>query len=172
MLSLRPATAADIPLIRELCFQVWPQTYAPMLPAAQIDFMLEWMYSPQTLQQQLASGVTYLLCYDDNMPVGFASWHDEDGGKCKLDKIYVLPNQQGKGSGRFMLEHIATAAQARGCGFVQLHVNKQNPARRFYEKLGFFVAQEAVFDIGHGFVMDDCIMQLDLPRRGESVDKP
>ncbi len=164
MLTLRPATTADIPLIRELCFQVWPQTYAPMLPAAQIDFMLEWMYSPQSLQQQMQSGVTYLLCYDNDRPAGFAAWQDQAGGKCKLEKLYVLPDQQGKGSGRFLLDHIAGTAAARGCKCIQLQVNRKNNAKRFYEKYGFFVAHEAVSDIGNGFVMDDYIMQLDLPR--------
>ena len=164
MRTLRTATTADIPLIRELCFQVWPQTYAPILPAAQIDFMLEWMYSPQSLQQQLQSGVTYVLCHEDDRPIGFAAWQDQDGDKCKLEKLYVLQDQQGKGTGRFLLDHVASAATARGCKCVQLQVNRKNSARHFYEKCGFFIAYEAVSDIGNGFVMDDYIMQLDLPR--------
>lgn len=162
MFTVRHATAADIPLIRELCFQVWPQTYASLLTQAQIDFMLEWMYSENSLQQQLQEGVVYLLCYDGSRAVGFAAYVDRGKGLCKLEKLYVLLDQQGKGTGRFLVDHISEAAHARGNNVLQLQVNKNNAAKRFYEKLGFIIAKEAVFDIGNGFVMDDYVMELKL----------
>jgi ribosomal protein S18 acetylase RimI-like enzyme len=39
-----------------------------------------------------------------------------------------------------------------------LQVNKDNKAVEFYKKVGFHIEKEALFDIGHGFVMDDYIM--------------
>ena len=162
MLTLRYGTTADIPLIRALCLQVWPQTYAPLLPHAQIDYMLDWMYNPATLQAQLEGAVTYALCYDQDTPIGYAAWECHTDGVCKLEKLYVLPQQHGKGAGRFLLEHIASAAAKAGCHCVRLQVNKQNSARHFYEKLGFRVAEAVVSAIGNGFLMDDYIMQRDL----------
>lgn len=162
MFTIRHASTSDIPLIRELCFKVWPQTYATMLPAAQIDFMLEWMYSEASLHTQLEQGVTYLLCHDDERPVGFAAYVDQHEGKCKLEKLYVLQDQQGKGTGRLLVEHIANAARARGNAALQLQVNRNNAAKHFYQKLGFTIAKEQVSDIGNGFVMDDYIMELKL----------
>jgi len=44
LFSIRRATAEDIPLLRELCFKVWPQTYASIVSQEQIDYMLEKMY--------------------------------------------------------------------------------------------------------------------------------
>jgi ribosomal protein S18 acetylase RimI-like enzyme len=163
MYSIRSATPGDIPLIRQLCLQVWPQTYAPILPRAQIDYMLEWMYSPASLQQQMQDGVNYLLCHDDESPTGFASFADHGNGKFKLEKIYVLPPWQGKGAGKHLINHIVELVTAQGANSLQLQVNKQNPAKGFYEKLGFAVKEAAVFDIGNGFVMDDYIMELALP---------
>lgn len=162
MFSLRHATASDIPLIRELCFKVWPQTYQDLLPQAQIDFMLEWMYSEASLQDQLQQGVVYLLCYDGERPVGFAAYVDQQENKCKLEKLYVLLDQQGRGTGRFLVDRIADAARSRGNVVLQLQVNRNNSARHFYQKLGFTVAKEQVSDIGNGFVMDDYIMELKL----------
>lgn len=163
MFTVRQASVADIPLIRELCFQVWPQTYASILSQEQITFMLGWMYSEDSLRRQLQEeGVTYLLCYNDKRPVGFAAYVDHENRKCKLEKLYVLQDQQGKGTGRFLVEHIAREACARGNRVLQLQVNKNNSARHFYQKLGFTIAQEAIFDIGHGFVMDDYVMELVL----------
>jgi GNAT superfamily N-acetyltransferase len=106
MLTICHATEADIPLLRTLCFQVWPQTYAGIITQAQIDYMLEMMYSPASLQQQMHSGANFLICYDDTQPCGFASYQDHTNGKFKLDKIYVLPSQQGKGAGRYIIDYI------------------------------------------------------------------
>ena len=69
MLTIRHATEADIPLLRTLCFQVWPQTYAGIITPAQIDYMLEMMYSPASLQQQMHSGANFLIC-SDTQPCG------------------------------------------------------------------------------------------------------
>ena len=163
MYSIRSATLEDIPLIRQLCLQVWPQTYAPLLPPEQIDYMLEWMYSPASLQQQLQEGVNYLLLFDDAEPAGFAAFVEPGNGKFKLEKIYVLPAWHGKSAGKHLINHIVEVATAKGASSLHLQVNKQNSAKLFYEKLGFVVTQAAVFDIGNGFVMDDFIMELALP---------
>ncbi|MBQ2033300.1 MAG: hypothetical protein II217_02845, partial [Alistipes sp.] len=46
---------------------------------------------------------------------------------------------------------------------IYLTVNRNNVhAYEVYLKKNFKVIEEAVADIGCGFVMDDCIMQLDL----------
>jgi len=163
MYSIHSATFTDIPLIRQLCLQVWPQTYAPILPVQQIDYMLEWMYSPASLQQQMQDGVNYLLLHDDTEQAGFAAIVELGNGKFKLEKIYVLPAWHGKGAGKALINHIVELVTAKGANSLQLQVNKQNPAKGFYEKLGFVVKAAAVFDIGNGFVMDDYIMELALP---------
>jgi diamine N-acetyltransferase len=50
-------------------------------------------------------------------------------------------------------------ARRKGAIEVWLQVNKKNrQAIAAYEKAGFRIAEEAVFDIGKGFVMDDFLM--------------
>jgi diamine N-acetyltransferase len=158
MLNIRTATNADIPLLRDLCLQVWPQTYAPILAPAQIEYMLEMMYSPQSLTQQLQDGATFLLCYDATTPVGFASYKALGQGAYKLDKLYVLMNHQSKGVGRFFIEHIVQTITPLGARSLELQVNKHNNAKQFYERNHFQVAYEKVLEIGNGYVMDDYIM--------------
>jgi len=41
-----------------------------------------------------------------------------------------------------------------------LTVNKSNKAKNFYESQGFKVYDEAIFDIGNGYVMDDYLMEF------------
>ena len=43
MLTIRTAGVADIPELRKLVYQVWPQTYESILPAEKITYMLKLM---------------------------------------------------------------------------------------------------------------------------------
>lgn len=159
MYKIVNASVSDIPLVRELCFQVWPQTYASMLSQEQISYMLGLMYNEKALEEQMNAGAQFLFLYEEEKPVGFASYQEIAPAVFKLHKIYVLPSEQGKGAGKFIIDHIvARAVQANGKA-LQLQVNKNNKARSFYEKLGFAVIEEKVIDIGSGYVMDDFIME-------------
>jgi len=100
---IRSASITDIELIRSLCFEVWPQTYASIISQEQIEYMLDRMYSPLSLQQQMEEGAHFILLYNDALPIGFASYQVITPTHCKLHKLYVLPTQQGKGGGRVMI---------------------------------------------------------------------
>jgi ribosomal protein S18 acetylase RimI-like enzyme len=73
-----------------------------------------------------------------------------------------LPSQQGKGTGRFLLDYILKEIKQQGAVSLQLQVNRYNKAKDFYEKLGFTVIEEADFDIGNGFFMNDYVMEKKL----------
>ena len=162
MLNIRKAILSDIPLIRELTFKVWPQTYAAIISKEQIDFMLQMMYSETSLQQQMNEGCRFIIVYDEAEPVGFASYQETEPAIFKLHKIYVLPSQQGKGTGRFVIDHIISEIRQQGATALQLQVNRNNKARDFYEKIGFAVILEADFDIGNGYFMNDYVMEKKL----------
>jgi diamine N-acetyltransferase len=159
MFTIRKATAEDIPLIRELCLQVWPQTYASILSQDKIDYMLDYMYSAASLEKQIGDGSQFIFVYDDDEAVGFAAYLPKGHGIYKLDKIYVLPSQQGKGTGRFVIDYIIGEIKEKGATALQLQVNRNNKARAFYEKLGFVVIDYQEFDIGSGYFMDDYVME-------------
>jgi len=162
LFSIRRATAEDIPLLRELCFKVWPQTYASIVSQEQIDYMLEKMYSPASLQEQMEAGSQFIFVYEGDSPVGFASYFEKAPSIFKLDKIYILISQQGKGTGRFVIDHIIDEIKKKGGTALQLQVNRHNKAKNFYEKLGFVVIEEKDFDIGNGHFMNDYMMEKKL----------
>lgn len=161
-LNLRKAYESDIPLIRELSQQVWPQTYATILSTAQIEHMMEMMYSPASLKEQLKQNNEFIIVNDGPDPVGFASFGKEADGIYKLHKIYLLPHMQGKGAGRFVIEQILQAMRRKGCSALQLNVNRNNKAVDFYQKLGFEIIREEDNDIGNGFFMNDYVMEKRL----------
>ena len=162
LFTIRKATAEDIPLIRELCYKVWPQTFASILSQDKIDYMLEYMYSVASLKKQMDDGSQFILVYEDDEPVGYAAYLHKGHNIYKLDKIYVLQSQQGKGTGRFIVNYVVDEIKKKGAIALQLQVHRQNKARKFYEKLGFAIVEEKDFDIGNGFFMNDYVMEKQL----------
>ena len=159
-ITIRNATVNDIDLIRELTFKVWPQTYSSSISKEQIDYMLEMMYSKKSLADQIAEGSKFIIVQDNNKPVGFASYKQVESAIYKLDKIYILKTQQGKGTGKFVIEYILQQIKKTGATSLQLQVNRHNKnAKSFYKKNGFSVIQEADFEIGNGYFMNDYVME-------------
>lgn len=126
--------------------------------------MLEMMYSESSLQHQLTiQQHRFIIAFDDGEPVGFASWSPTPDTKIyRLHKIYVLQNQQGKGTGRKLVEHVVEAVRSAGAATLELNVNRHNKARVFYSRLGFTVAREENIDIGQGYFMNDYVMQKSI----------
>lgn len=163
MFIVRKAAVKDIPLIRELTFAIWPQTYAALLTPAQIDYMLEMMYSETVLQKQIETdGVTFIIIYEEDKPVAFAAYSEIKPQVWKLHKIYVLASQQGKGTGKFIVDFIVKEIKQQQAKALQLQVKRDNPAQHFYTKLGFAIIETVDFDIGNGYFMNDYIMELTL----------
>ena len=133
-----------------------------ILAEGQVEYMLDMMYSESSLQKQMREGTQFIIVYDDQEPVGFASYQETGPGLFKLHKIYILPSQQGKGTGKFVIDYIIDQIKNKGASALQLQVNKQNKAKLFYEKLGFNAVDEIRLDIGGGYVMDDYVMEKSL----------
>ncbi len=162
MLTIRHASVNDIDLIRDLCRQVWPQTYSGIISQEQIKYMLEMMYSEKALFQQMNEQHYFIIIYNTGVPVGFASYSEIAPMIYKLHKLYILQNQQGRGIGKYAIEHIIKNISVNGATVLQLNVNRNNSAKTFYEKHGFTVIRTEDIDIGNGFFMNDYIMEKKL----------
>ena len=163
-MTTRLATLNDIPLIQQLAAEVWPATYRGIIPEAQIEYMMDRMYTTESLTEQLTTGAKpYLIAYDAGKSVGYVSYSlDYLPRTTKVHKLYVLPQGQGHGYGRSLLNAVAERAHAARQTRLRLDVNRDNPAIGFYERIGFTRVAEAVTDIGQGFVMDDFVYEIGL----------
>jgi len=159
-LAIRSASEAEIPALRMLAEKIWRESYATLLTPGQIDYMLAWMYAPEAIARELREGVIWEIAWLDGEMIGFHSCTFEpETRRLKLNKLYLLPEQQGLGFGQQLLERVHVVAAQRGAVAVWLQVNKQNArALRAYERAGYTVERSAVFDIGGGYVMDDFIL--------------
>ncbi len=164
-LLIRPADLDDINIIGFLAQQIWPDTYGDILSAEQLKYMLKLIYSPRALRRQMVNEQQqFLIMERDEEPIGFASWSAMPTPDVfKLHKLYVLPGRQGKGLGRTLLQFIYDAIRPEGARRLRLNVNRNNKAREFYERMGFTVIGEEDIDIGHGYFMNDYIMEIPVP---------
>ena len=163
-LEIRPASLEDLETVRQLAERIWPACYGAMLPAGQVLYMLDWMYSPHRLRSEWDRGVRYRLAYLEGAPVGYLAWEREPGTESAfLNKLYLVPELHGRGHGQEMIRWSCREASAEGARSLQLRVNRANfKAIRAYERAGFVALQTLVTDIGSGFVMDDFLMRLEL----------
>lgn len=165
MLTIRQATTADIPTIRELAAIAFPHTYATILSAPQIAYMMEWMYGADSLRRQMTSEHhTYYLALLDGLPVGYLSIQPEGDDACHLQKLYLLPAYQGMHLGQQLFAHATQAIKALypTVRTMRLNVNRHNAALHFYQKMGMVKVAEGDFPIGDGYYMNDYIMALPL----------
>jgi ribosomal protein S18 acetylase RimI-like enzyme len=164
-MHIRRAQLHELPILESLARQIWPSTYAHIISQAQIDFMLNWMYSFAALKTQFEAGHEFFILQAAGLDSGFMALESVNLGELselKINKLYVLPSLQGKGAGRALINKAIERAKANQASSIFLQVNKANEAKNFYLKLGFEIREEAVFDIGNGFIMDDYIMALAL----------
>ena len=170
-INIRPATLSDSAFIRSVSERTWPSTYGHIISQEQIDFMLDWMYSDDSLAEQFEKGHQFYIAHLKGEDIGFCSVSAEiennEGLKSsepikqhKLNKLYVLPTAHGTGAGKALLNKAIDVAKSECADSIFLQVNKHNNAYTFYLKNGFVKEAEFKFDIGNGFFMDDYVMRL------------
>ena len=157
------ATEKDIPVIHELAEKIWWPTYRPILSDEQISFMLKNMYSENALKEQMLGDVKFILVKRDDEDVAFAGYSIEQGPDpvLKIHKVYVLPTEQGKGTGKNLIGYLSNLAKDLNIPHVELNVNRGNPALGFYQKMGFEII-ETVDIPYYKFVLNDYVMRKEI----------
>jgi GNAT superfamily N-acetyltransferase len=162
--TIQEATLNDVETIRQIAETTWWNAYGPILEKEQIRFMLDDIYSAEKIHKQILEGIqTYLLLIEDDKPVAFAAYspREEDPDIYKLHKLYCLPQTQGKGYGKILINNVADKTTEAGKRTLDLNVNRYNKAKNFYEKMGFSVAYEEDIPIGP-YWMNDYVMRKEL----------
>lgn len=151
-------------IVRDLAYKIWPDAYGEILSEAQLDYMLENFYAIPALETQMENHHVFLLAEENGIFYGFAAYevNCNTTGKTKLHKIYVLPETQGRGLGKLLLNEVETAAKQAGNSHLFLNVNRYNIAQEFYKRLGFEIVHEEDIEIGNGYLMEDFVMEKSL----------
>ncbi|MCW2118838.1 GNAT family N-acetyltransferase [Flavobacterium sp. 7A] len=160
MITIEVAGKKDLNLIQKIAYQVWPVAYGEILSKEQMVYMLESFYSIATLSDNYDKGCHFILAKEGDAVLGFAGFeHFDVLERTKIHKIYLLPESQGKGVGKLLVDYIGTRAIEKQFETLLLHVNRFNKALGFYEKLGFKIIEEVDIEIGNGYLMEDYVME-------------
>lgn len=164
MIEIKQLNSDDVMIVNHLAHEIWPKTFRDILSKDQISYMLDWMYSIETLQEQVQTGCLYYLATLDGMAVGFLGLEPNfpDQNQLRIHKIYVKPDLHKKGVGRALMNHSIDIAFDLDQTSLHLNVNKFNAAVDFYKHIGFKITKEENIDIGKGYLMEDFVMELPL----------
>jgi diamine N-acetyltransferase len=164
MIEIVDASIEDLSTIQEMAERTWWPTYGKILTPVQIRFMLDNIYNTGTLRTAMEDGSQqFILLKNETVCQAFASYgqRKENPVVYKLHKIYVLPENHGKGYGALMIQEIKKRLLAQNIRILDLNVNRYNAARNFYEKIGFEVIREEDVPIGP-YWMNDFVMRLNF----------
>lgn len=161
---LRRASIDDAAALSLVAGATFLETFATMLPGADIvahcaaksstAAFAHWMADDRSvvaLAEQPVTGApvgyTVLTAPDFPIPTG--------PGDIELKRIYTLGLTHGSGLGQALMTRALADAAALDCTRMLLGVHPENTrARRFYERAGFRVIGERVFQVGAQRITD------------------
>lgn len=153
---------ANIDGLKDLALSIWQIAYREIISSGQISYMVDRLYDPELLREQIGLGNPLYGAYSGEALVGYAHLFIE-GHHSRLDKLYVDTLYQRMGIGRKLVNQSEKFAMASDCSLMTLRVNRNNfNAVAAYENYGFEIVATHKKDIGGGYVMDDYLMLKEL----------
>ena len=157
-LTLRPATAADLPALSQLATQAFVAKFGVLYSAADLatfmaDTLSEVAFGRDLADPvrviQLAERVGQLLAFAKvGLTCGFPE-HARGHNAMELKQLYTAPEAIGGGIGSALMDWVMAELAARGADEVQLSVYAHNPgAHRFYKRYGFSKVADITFKVG------------------------
>jgi len=159
------STDEEIALLARIADDIWHEYWPGMLSYAQVDYMVDMFQSVPALTSAIREdGYEYWILGNEGHSVGYTGVHAEaDTARLFISKIYLFDSERGKGFASQTIAFLERLCHERGLKSMYLTVYKYNDlAQRAYRAMGFVIADSVVKSIGHGFVMDDFVMEKQL----------
>ena len=136
-MDIRLATEIELPILESLAREIWPHTYSDIITKEQMDFMLNWMYSKETLIKQRKAGHEFYILQKDSTDIGFLAI-EQAGDELKVNKVYVLPTSQGLGAGKKLMDKIAKMRSMFVDGCVRTSDMSETLANKIFSDIEYF----------------------------------
>lgn len=155
--SATPAVVTRLAAIGRETFAV---TFAENNDPEELRRYLDEAFAPQQVAQELNNPDSFFYLLTDgagrdlgylklNLPPAFSDAVTLDGKALEVQRIYLLPETQGQGAGRLMMDEAVRVAQQHGCKWLWLGVWEHNvQAIGFYERQGFEPFDQHTFMFG------------------------
>lgn len=164
MITYKKVTKNEIQSLAKLASNIWHEYWTEILTLEQINYMVENFQSENAINNQYThENYTYYFIQYNEKNIGYFGISAKKD-YLFLSKLYISKDFRHKGIGGKTFEKIKQIANEEKYSSIQLTVNKYNKNTiSAYEKWGFSTIDSVVTDIGQGFVMDDYIMEYNLP---------
>jgi len=157
IMKIQEVKLESLSRVHALAKKTWFNTYKSILEEQQLNYMFNMMYKIENLEHNVKKGSSYYIIRD-KVDLGFIEIIKKEY-IIKLNKIYVIPNQQGKGLGENLIRFICDIAKNKKITQIELNVNRYNKAIKFYLKQDFKIIKEENIEIGNGYLMEDYVMR-------------
>lgn len=154
-IKLRNWTEEDFPIIKKILLTTWRDAYS-FIPDKDIKIHFENYYSMEQLIAMFNDPFTQgILAEVNSVQAGWMKlFQDIISKKFYVSSLYVLPEYQGFGIGKRLMEKSYSIAKEKHYQKVWLGVMKQNVKTfEWYKKLGFVFGEEEPFKMGSTEVM-------------------
>ena len=147
-IAYRPMTDDDLPFVADLYASTRAEEVAATgwPPEIQSAFLSQQHEAQHRHYRSTYKAAEWLIIEQDRRPIGrlyLTDWEDS----LRIVDISLVPASRNAGIGAAIMSDIIEAARGRSTP-VSIHVEKNNPARGLYERLGFtVVADRGVYDL-------------------------
>ena len=170
-LDIRPATSGDVSALSDLAKRTWSDAFgysvSPDEEAVELEVKRSEPYFDKALREStilVADAEGTLLGYVQFGDVGIEGV-DARPADQEVHRIYVETELHGRGIGRSLMTAALQHPRLMDATRIFLQVwEKNEPAIRLYESLGFQTIGTTTFTIGSAEVAEDLVMVLDRAR--------
>jgi len=154
-INIRYWTKEDFPIVKNILLTTWKNTYT-FIPEVDILTHFEKHYSEDRLVEILNNPFSEgIIAEVNSVSAGWLKlFEDHINKKFFVSSLYVLPEFQGFGLGKRLLNESYRIAKEKQFSKVWLGVMKQNvKSLKWYKNLGFVFDEEEPFQMGSTEVM-------------------
>lgn len=129
-MEIKKALPADLAVVGDITRRTIAAVYPHYYPKGVVEFFLKW-HKDEKIAQDIHAGRVYLLLEPSGHAVGTVTLYGEE-----LNRLFVLPEYQGKGYGRLLLDF---GEKTIGRQYEKIVLDASLPGKAIYLKRGYYV---------------------------------
>lgn len=155
--SLSNVTIADLDLLREVSIETFTAAFGHMNTPENMAFYLDQAFNRDQLAMELNTvDSKFLFLHRADKLLGYlkinfgaAQTEAVHPDAIEIQRIYLQPDAQGQGLGRYLIRFAEEIGRSKNCPFIWLGVWDQNQRSiGFYEKMGYTIFDSHAFPFG------------------------
>ena len=159
-MEYRKADQADLSAVLALIQDTIRAIYPRYYPQGCVDYFLNW-HSQERVSAAIDAGQVYILL-DGGELVGTGSQEGD-----RITRVFVLPERQGRGYGRYILDRLEEAVAA---DYDTVQLDASLPAVHLYERRGYHTVEHQSEETESGCVLVWDVMEK-RPREDRIMDQ-